>query len=46
VTAKLPGVSRQPPRSSASTFSPAAVSTSPMIAPVQPKPTSTTSTGG
>jgi len=39
-------VSRQPPRSSASTLAPASVSSCAMTEAVQPKPTSTTSTSG
>src|SRR6476646_9654626 len=46
VGAKSVGVSRQTPRSSASTFSPASVSSWPRMAAVHPKPTSTTSTPG
>src|SRR5580704_5386857 len=43
--AKSVGVSRHGPRSSATTFKPASHSCCPMMAPVQPKPTSTASTG-
>src|ERR1700722_13274312 len=43
--AKSVGVSRHGPRSSATTFKPASQSCCPMMAPVQPKPTSTASTG-
>src|SRR5580704_822334 len=43
--AKSVGVSRHGPRSSATTFKPASQSCCPMIAPVQPQPTNTASTG-
>src|SRR5580692_1138763 len=43
--AKSVGVSRHGPRSSATTFKPASQSCCPMMAPVQPKPTNTASTG-
>src|ERR1700712_3626090 len=44
--AKSGTVSQPSPRSRASTLRPAAVSSMPMMAPVQPKPTSTASTLG
>src|ERR1700722_19160651 len=43
--AKSVGVSRHGPRSSATTFQPASQSCCPIMAPVQPNPTSTASTG-
>src|ERR1700722_19810412 len=43
--AKSVGVSGQGPRSNATTFKPASHSCCPMMAPVQPKPTNTASTG-
>ncbi len=46
VTEKSGTVSRQPPRSSASTLAPASVSSCAITEAVQPKPTSTTSTSG